>query len=177
MKVVSVLTASIPERAELLEQCQASVARQHFAHEHLIAVDWEREGAAVIRNRLAIEAAGPWLLVLDDDDLLVSAHALTYLLAYAQDADVVYSRPQLEGLEPEQQADFLGEPPAIPVTALVRASLWRQLGGMRPYEQTDIFADRDLWTRALKAGARFRLCPIDGLWSYRFHGANQLLQH
>ena len=60
---VSILTPSIPERADMLEECRASVKAQTVTrHEHLVMVDEDRRGCAVTMNLLATLAHGEWLL-------------------------------------------------------------------------------------------------------------------
>lgn len=159
---VSVLTPSIPEREALRIECKQSVAAQTFRDfEHLVGIDENHAGCAVTMNKLAEMASGEWLLPLADDDLLLPG-ALDRLLRASDDADVVYSPPLVSG---NAEQHFFGTPPAIPSFALVRTSLWRELGG---YDESRIREeDRDLWTRALAASARF--VRIDEpVWVYRF---------
>src|SRR5690242_6397610 len=63
---VSVLTPSIPERADMLRECRKSVEAQtaDVWIEHLIYVDADRQGCAKSMNALADRAAGEWLLPL-----------------------------------------------------------------------------------------------------------------
>src|SRR5438445_805557 len=86
---VCVITATLPERASLLEECCASVLAQTVECEHLVGVDEAREGPSVIRNRLAASTDADWLLPLDDDDLL-DPTCVERLLAVSDAADVVY---------------------------------------------------------------------------------------
>jgi hypothetical protein len=53
---------------------------------------------------------------------------------------------------------------------LIRASLWREIGG---YDETlEHEEDRDLWTKALDTGARF-VRVDDPVWVYRQHAQNK----
>jgi hypothetical protein len=65
---------------------------------------------------------------------------------------------------------FFGEPPRIPSFALIRRTLWHQLGG---YDETlTREEDRGMWTKALEHGATF-VRVDEPLWVYRFHGGNK----
>ncbi len=58
----------------------------------------------------------------------------------------------------------------IPSCALIRASLWRDLGG---YDETlKREEDRNLWVKVLDAGARF-VRVDDPTWVYRQHQAQK----
>ena len=165
MTLVSVLTPTIPPRAALLEQLKLSVAAQTVGRptwEHLIAVDEDRQGCAKTMNHLAGLAQGEWLLPIADDDLLLPA-ALERLLEVSTDADVVYGPPLVSG---NGATHFFGTPPEIPAPALVRATLWHELGGYDEALRRE--EDRNLWTRALAAGARF-VRIHEPVWVYRFH--------
>jgi hypothetical protein len=136
--------------------------------EHLIEVDEQRDGCAVVMNRLADAAAGEWLLPLADDDLILP-DCIGILLAYCDDADIVYPPPLVWG---QPQEWFCQAPPVIPSFALIRASLWRDLGG---YDESRIREeDRDMWIKALAAGARFVRADTRPTWVYRLnHGGNK----
>lgn len=171
----SVLTPSLPDRRLLLDECIKSVAAQTVSVEHLVGVDDDRRGPSATRNRLAGSSDADWFLPLDDDDL-IDPDCVQQLLASAGDADVVYPwcrvvdfgeqepwcpnrlyRPEPlvgEGVRPYNY---------IPVTALVRASLWREVGGMPQAGHAEDFL---FWRRCIGAGARFRCVP-EVLWSYR----------
>ncbi len=174
--LVSIVTPSIPERAHFLAELEASVQAQTLEadHEHIILVDVDRDGNAVTTNRAALLANGKWLLPIADDDLLLPG-ALKTLLAAAEEcgrdgfpADVVYSPPLVTGNEDRWW--FFQEPPVIPAVALIRTDLWSELGGYD--ESLGREEDRDLWTRALAAGARFARVD-DPCWVYRQHAGNK----
>ena len=165
---VSVITPTILERAALLEECKASVAAQTIdGYEHVIMLDEFGEGNAKTTNRAARAAKGEWLIPLADDDLLLPG-AISSLLGATCDADIVYSPPLVTGNEDRWW--FFQAPPVIPSFALIRAELWHQLGG---YDETLSYEeDRDMWTKALDAGARF-VRVDDPCWVYRQHSGNK----
>lgn len=166
--LVSVLTPSIPERHEMLVECEASVlAQTSVSWEHLIEVDLAGDGCAVTMNRLAACAEGEWVLPLADDDLILPG-CLSALLRASEGADVVYSPPLVTGNEDRWW--FFQAPPVIPSFALIRADLWRDLGGYD--ESLSREEDRDLWVKALAAGARF-VRVDEPCWVYRQHAGNK----
>lgn len=170
MTKVTVITATIPERAGMLEECVASVCAQTYRdYEHLILLDSKREGCSAMVNRMVADAQGEWLLPIADDDLLLPG-CLQTLLDHSEDADVVYSPPLVWGLHDPWW--FFQAPPAIPSTALVRTSVWRELGG---YDETAVREeDRKLWAKAVERGARFVRASDDPTWIYRLnHGGNK----
>lgn len=153
----------------MLDECERSVAAQTVADdvEHLTFVDEQREGCAAVMNRLARIARGEWLLPLADDDLLLPGCVET-LLEHADDADIVYAPPLVNGNEDRWW--FFQEPPAIPSFALIRAELWHALGGYD--ESLSREEDRDLWLRALAVDALF-LRVDEPCWVYRQHSGNK----
>jgi glycosyltransferase involved in cell wall biosynthesis len=164
-----VLTPTIPGREHLLEECRQSVLYQTYTGwEHLRLCDDEWDGCAATMNALAEHARGDWLLPLADDDLLLPG-CLEALVKACRDGDIIYSPPLVWGID--NPSWFFGEPPAIPSFALIRAELWRQLGG---YDYSwNREEDRRLWQRAMAAGARFVRVDDAPTWVYRFHGGNK----
>ncbi len=170
MAEIAVLTATLPSRSQLLNECHASVLCQTVQVQHLVGVDHDREGPAAIRNRLAQETDADWLLPLDDDDLLDRICAET-LLDATEGADIVVpwcrviDTPGMDQWTPNRL--FRPEPLLtynfVPVTALVSADLWRTVGGMP--EKVDV-EDWRMWRRCAAEGARFRVVP-EICWSYR----------
>lgn len=163
------LTPTITGREQMLAECRASVLWQTYSGwEHLRLLDEERNGCAATMNQLAEEARGEWLLPLADDDLLLPG-CLNTLIHNTKDADVVYSPPLVWGVENPWW--FFQEPPVIPSFALIRAELWRAVGGYD--NEWNREEDRRLWQRALDAGARF--VKVDGqpTWVYRVHAGSK----
>lgn len=169
--VVSVLTPTIPSRADLLRECLRSVASQERDDvEHLVARDEAGEGCAVVMNRLAERARGEWVMPLADDDLLLPG-AIDSLWPSTGAADVVYAPPLLWAPHIPDPWWFFQAPPAIPSFALIRRSLWEDLGGYD--ESLKREEDRDLWTRALDRGARFVKFDAAPTWVYRIHDGSK----
>lgn len=162
---VVVITPSLPDRGDLLEQCVASVTAQTVAPlAHVIRVDHGRVGPSEVRNDLAAGATdADWYLPLDDDDTLYPDHIET-VLRYRTVADVIYSWPDTDGIFDHVFHHPDHEAVSIPVTALIRASLWRRLDGFRPVEEED----RDWWRRARASGARIH-CVERATWRFRIH--------
>lgn len=160
---MSVLTPSVPERASMLAEAEASVTGQTYREwEHLVLVDDSYIGCARTVNQLAKAAQGDWLLILADDDLL-QPDCLTLHLAASADTHFVYSPPLVEGEPPET---FHGDPPAIPSLSLILKEVWDHLQG---YDETlTCREDRNLYERALELGYRFKRIP-EQTWTYRFH--------
>lgn len=166
--MVSVLTPSIPERGGMLEEAKASVRAQIVPHEHLVDVDRGRDGCAATVNRLARQARYEWLFVLADDDLMLPSCLYWHMQAATLGADVVYAPPLVWGAA---EAGYRRRPPEIPSHALIRRSLWEQLGGYNENLRRE--EDRDLWTRALAAGARFVRFDEQPTWVYRIHDGSK----
>lgn len=168
--MISVITATIPGRERFLEENERSVDAQTFRDfEHLVTLDDDREGCSVMCNRMVEKARGEWLFLLADDDLALP-RCLDLHLAASDGADIVYGPPLVWGLHDPWW--FFQAPPVIPATALIRKSLWLELGG---YDETATREeDRGLWIRAVEAGARFVRVEGEPTWVYRLgHGGNK----
>ncbi len=162
--MITVITPTIPGREDLLAECRASVEQLGLVH--FVERDDRGEGPAVVRNRLVEQVATPWVLFLDDDDLLLP-HYLQVVTPYLDDADVVYTDWHLTGAEdpqplPEFNAEVLRRHNYIPVTACVRTEAFRKVGG---FPAADL-EDHDLWLSLLDAGYRFTHVPVT-CWRYR----------
>jgi glycosyltransferase involved in cell wall biosynthesis len=172
---ISVITPSLPTRADKLAECMDSVKAQTLpALEHLVAVDHDKRGPSAIRNELLAQAKGTWIAVLDDDDLLYPNHL--EVLSTAK-GDVRYTHCDVGGKDWNPNRDFdadeLRQRSYIPATCLIRTSLLRKIGGWREQSKCPSgFEDWDLYLRALDAGATFTCIP-EVTWRYRFHGGNR----
>jgi glycosyltransferase involved in cell wall biosynthesis len=164
--VITVVTPTIPGREHLLAECEASVVAAGFSH--LVERDDRREGPAVVRNRLIARVRTPWVLCLDDDDLLHPAYWRVVQRNLAG-ADVVYTAWELQGADDPQpkpgpfDAELLQRQNFIPVTACVRTSALRAVGGFPTGVPLE---DHELWKALAAAGYRFRFVPVVA-WTYR----------
>lgn len=170
---VTVLTAALPERADMLAEAIASVRAQTYSDvEHLYAIDEDRQGAAPVLNRLLEEARGDRVMVLDDDDLLDPGH-LDTVLGHTDGCDVVYTLPRVEGgsftqyHEPFDARKLAAGHNCVSHNALMPTALVRQVGGWRNVQWFDL----DLFCRLEQAGAEFRQIREE-TWTYRLHGSN-----
>ncbi len=169
MSKVSVITPTIPGREHFLAECKMSVVSQISIAkiEHIVERDDEGDGNSVTTNRAAAKATGEWLIPLADDDLLLPG-CVAALLEHSGEADIIYAAPLVNGNEDRWW--FFQAPPFIPSFALIPTELWHSLGG---YDETLAHEeDRELWKKALDAGATF-LRIDDPCWVYRQHSSNK----
>lgn len=164
---IAVITPSKLNRSALLEECKVSVlAQTRPADCHAIEVDVKAEGPAVVRNRLVkgLDSSFDWLAWLDDDDVLLPSH-LEKLSAVAELADVVYSLCQMNCNTHAFSLEDLIHYNYIPVTALVRRSIFTAVGGFDegPLE------DWNLWKKIAISGGRYIFVP-EVTWLYRVQG-------
>lgn len=167
---LTVVTATIPERKRMFHELRQSIALQTVKPAGwLVHVDRDSRGPAAVINELAERVDTDWLFRCDDDDLYDPTHFET-LAPHLTDADIVYSWPRVDppgwiGRD-ELQVTFplhmIERMNWITSAAAVRVELWRHLGGYREVHNED----HDLWKRAYRAGARFRLVP-EVTWTYR----------
>ena len=171
---IAVITPTVCSRTSLLEECKKSVLAQTWKGDvfHAIGVDNAKVGAATMRNNIVrgLDPSYDWLAFVDDDDMLLPEHIAT-LVSASNGADVVYSNCQEEGFTKtwntrEFNYDAVKEANYIPVTVLMRRSMFEKVGGFQsePYPGED----QHLWLRAALAGARFAYVP-QTTWTYRQH--------
>lgn len=176
---ITVITPTMPHRADMLAECVASVEAQTLpAVAHLIGVD-PGDGQVPTQNRLWPQVETEWIQVLADDDLLYPDHlhrlaGRTQLAATEppfHEPDIVYSYCAVEGRPGwNPNVPFEESRLQIPATALIRRSLVEELGGWQLPGDGN-FEDHDFWHRATEAGATFA-CLQAITWTYRFHGDN-----
>ncbi len=175
MPLVDVITPTIPERAHLLAEARESVARQTFLDVgHLVGLDERHIGQGAVRNGLVRESRAEWLVFLDDDDLLDPQFIELHLeRALETGADMVHApcryppkswpRPAIAAFNLER---LRREGNYIPITALVRRSMFDRAGGFR---EDTLCEDYWLWLAMNEAGAKFAYIPRV-CWTYRLHG-------
>lgn len=92
---VTVVTASIPDRHDMLLECMESVRRQTYkVAEHRIGIDTRGEGQKAcchIRNDLGSTARTRFLIFLDDDDLLLPDHVESLVSSWDDGYGMIYS--------------------------------------------------------------------------------------
>lgn len=168
--MIAVITPSLPERAGLLAELCADLAAQTYRDfEHLIGVDEERVGPALVRNRLVASSTAEWLAFVDDDDRVYPDHLAVLLEIAGSGADVCYTL--CDGFDVPHDCShvsLLGPRNTVPVTTLVRRSMFVGVGGF-PQAR---YEDFGLWKRIVAAGGRFQ-CDHRVTWEYRMHGANR----
>lgn len=166
--MITVVTASLPERSSWLAEACSSVAAQTYRPDiHLIGVDHARSGTATIRNGLIGTAQTPWVAILDDDDLIEPNH-LERLAEFADEGvSVVYSYcggHVPPGCNRPFDPTELRKRNFIPATILLNKEAWETVGGY-----PDVYAED--WALLLRILERygpsaFRCCP-EVTWTYR----------
>lgn len=187
---ITVTTASVPGREQLLAEAIASVnAQTSRPFAHLVRVQEPPGGQlsplhlASQRNALLDAVETEWLAVLDDDDVYLPHHFET-IAPHLDDADVVYtfarvgcvSRYDTNDVTTADLVARLRQGNCIPSNAAVRAETVRDVGGWsadgfdfdrRRYISTNAtWEDWDMWLRLARAGATFRCVPNE-TWDYR----------
>lgn len=161
---LTVVTPTVPGRETVLAECVAAV--RVLGLPHLVGVDVDGAGPAVVRNRLLRQARTGWVLFCDDDDLLLPNY-VDVVTPHLPAGDVVYTSWELVGAEEPAplsrfDANLLPYRNFIPVTACVRTGLVRGVGGF-PDEPNEDWA---LWRLLLAERARFVHVP-EVAWVYR----------
>lgn len=174
-----------PRRTELLRALDSICAQSLLPAAVSIAVDLDREGSAVTRNRALTAASTPYTAFLDDDDAFEINHLAEVVpAAEASGADVVYSGCTVVGphggIIPDREewgrfglpfdADLLRRHSYIPVTSLVRTDLAQQVGGFR-FAPGNPYDDHTFYLALLDAGARFVHLSVK-TWVWWHHGTN-----
>lgn len=174
--MITVITPTVPGRESLLAECMASVKAAGFPH--LMKLDANRRGPAAVRNELLERVRTPWVLPVDDDDLIDPAYQ-SIVERSLPGADVVYTAWDLEGAdEPKPKpgpfdVELLARQNFIPVTACVRTAALRAVGGFPAGVHLE---DHELWKALAAAGYRFRYVPVVA-WTYRrFPGSRTELE-
>ena len=172
---VTFITPTIPDRSELLADAIRSVDNQEIkAQGHIIGVDFTKKGPAYIRNLLSQSVETEWIAFLDDDDILYSNHIST-IVPFAEKSDVIYTWCDSVGREnfnPNSHFDaerLLNFQNYIPVTAFVRTSAFRKVGG---FDVESRLEDWELWKKLYLNNFQFTCVPVI-TWCYRFLGSNR----
>jgi len=170
---ITLITASMPDRSELLAEMLATVAAQTvLPAAHLIVID-DRSLVPKLQE-LAAKVTTEYMVQVDDDDIIYPNHIET--LNDNLEADVVWTWCDVTGRswnpnEPHQPG-VLQSRNYIPSNHARRVSAVESVGGFLPQVGGD-FEDWNLLRRLETAGATFKNVPIV-TWQYRFGLSCQL---
>jgi len=135
---VTICTATISVRAELLERAKKSVENQSLkVKKHSIKLDSERLGQPAILDFLIAEAETKYVAILDDDDELLPNHIeLLYKKIIETDADLIYPHFKYSHTSDAGHLErFRGQPwdnnhpHQVPVTWLAKRDVILEVGG------------------------------------------------
>lgn len=182
---VTAVIPSIPPRVgKHLHRALDSVMMQDRPVEAIsVAVDHNREGSTVTRNRALAGVTTPWAALLDDDDEWYPEHIRSLLVCAAETgADMVY--PWFEvpnGWDPWPEREGQPFDPAlldtqntIPITVLVRTELLLAVGGFHskdPANTESLCDDWGTWVKLRDIGAKI-VHLNRRTWRWNWHGAN-----
>lgn len=182
--VTAVIPAIPPRVGKELHRALDSVMMQDRPVDAIsVAVDLNREGSAVTRNRALAGVTTPWAAFLDDDDEWGPEHIRSLLVAAAETgADVVYPWFTVpEGWDPWPEREgqpfdpkLLDTQNTIPITCLVRTELLRAVGGFEskdPANRESLCDDWGTWVKLRDAGAKFHHVNRR-TWVWHWHGGN-----
>lgn len=178
---ITVCIPSIPPRAHMLSNALTSVTQQSRIPDAVsVAVDREREGAALTRTRAVRAASTRWVAMLDDDDRFLPDHLSTLEHAATESgADFVFSWFHVVGGSDPFPQHFgrvfdPQDPTHTTVTVLVRTELAQDIGYVAPEGGDGAGGSGEDWNFVLgciAAGAKFLHVPRR-TWVWNHHGAN-----
>jgi len=135
---VTICTATIPVRSELLQRCIRSVENQTLQpKKHLIQVDEKREGHAAMLDAMIAQAKTKYVAILDDDDELLPKHIeAIYKCIEETDADLVYPWFKYSNLPDGGHLEMFAYQPwsngnvhQIPITWIAKREALLEVGG------------------------------------------------
>jgi glycosyltransferase involved in cell wall biosynthesis len=144
---VTVCTATIPTRVELLKRAVESVENQTLkVKNHSIQLDDKKEGHALVLDNLIVNAKTKYVAILDDDDELLPNHIeLLYNKIIETDADLVYPHFKYSSLPDGGHLEkFRGKPwdnnapHQVPITWIAKRDVILEVGGFS--QGFDIFS-------------------------------------
>jgi glycosyltransferase involved in cell wall biosynthesis len=178
--VITVAMPSIPPRvaSDLFADAIQSVRAQTLlpAGGISVALDVDRVGAAVTRQRALDAVRTKWVAFLDDDDYFFPNHLQTlHTLLEEHDGDYAYS--WFTGNDPFPQHRGRQMDPANPhhttMTVMVRTELAKEAGFSNHPDAHSTWPGED-WNftlRCLELGGKF-IGTGDATWHYRRHSGN-----
>jgi len=135
---VTVIMASIPKRTDLRQRAMKSVVSQTMkADVFMVEIDYNRVGAAAMRDAMLKRCDTKYVCILDDDDYLLPNHIETlYNVSEEQDADLVYPwhRLSIEGYGSHLEKwrgvawndDYIHQ---VPITWMAKTESLKAVGG------------------------------------------------
>lgn len=178
---ITVAIPTIPPRTSLLQRAVASVLAQTLPAEGLsIAVDNQRQGAAINRQRALDGVNTEWTAFLDDDDEFDTEH-LRLLRDHAEEtqSDFVYSWFRTSPLGGDPFPPWFREaqwdkdlPRHTTITVMVKTDLAKEVGFV-PAEEGAVHGNED-WRFILECnrlGKISHLCSVD-TWTWHHDSLN-----
>ena len=150
---VTVCTATIPSRAEMLKRAIASVENQTLKPKaHIVKLDESKIGQAGVLDLIVSEVQTKYVMFLDDDDEFLPNHIeALYKKIDAEQADLVYphfkyaTRGDAGHLE-----KFLNKPwdnrypHQVPITWICRKDVFLEMGGFsKDYDPNSYILDNE----------------------------------
>jgi glycosyltransferase involved in cell wall biosynthesis len=135
---VTVCTATIPTRVELLERAIRSVTNQTLkVQEHSIKLDLDKLGQPAVLDQIIQEAKTKYVAILDDDDELLPNHIeLLYKKIIETDADLVFPQFRYSNLSDAGHLEMFrglpwdnNNPHQVPVTWIAKRQSILDVGG------------------------------------------------
>jgi glycosyltransferase involved in cell wall biosynthesis len=135
---VTVCTATIPSRAEMLERAIDSVKNQTLQpKDHIIKLDDQKKGQAAVLDSIVEEAQTKYVMMLDDDDEFLPIHIQSlYAKIEEEEADLVYphfryaTRGDAGHLEQFFNVPWDNRyPHQVPLTWICRTDVFLDIGG------------------------------------------------
>ena len=135
---VTVCTATIPTRVELLERAIRSVTNQTLkVQEHSIKLDLDKLGQPAVLDQIIQEAKTKYVAILDDDDELLPNHIeLLYKKIIETDVDLVFPHFKYSNLSDAGHLEMFrglpwdnNNPHQVPVTWMAKREAILDVGG------------------------------------------------
>jgi glycosyltransferase involved in cell wall biosynthesis len=135
---VTVCTATIPTRVELLQRATQSVTNQTLkVKEHSIKIDLDKLGQSAVLDQIIEQATTKYVAILDDDDELLPNHIeLLYKKIIETDADLVFPHFKYSNISDAGHLEkFRGlpwdnnNPHQVPVTWIAKRQAILDVGG------------------------------------------------
>lgn len=184
MSDITLIIASIPERAPLLGRALVSVSSQNLLPSKVIvSYDTENFGAAKTRQKALDDVSTEWVAFLDDDDELLPMH-LERLMAFAIETEADFVFPWFTvvgGIDPFPfffGQEFKGNSQTT-ITVLAKTSAIRAVNGFHWNDEsveTDNYGNRagedfHLACKLLEAGFKIRHLP-ERTWLWHHDSGN-----